>query len=145
MIDVLYIEDDRTLVVAVRRLLGAAWQLDCAPTLAAGVAMMEKYIYDVLLLDLGLPDSDGSGTYQAIRDAGYEGPVVVLTGHVDAEKATMLLLEGAHDVLRKDGLSKLPATLARAVRQGKLRNPSTSTLEQVSAINWTGFMLTDKK
>jgi len=145
MIDVLYMEDDRALVVAVRRLLGPAWQLDCAPSLATGIAMMEKYIYDVVLLDLGLLDSDGPETYHSVRDAGYEGPVVVLTGREDAREAAMLLLEGAHDVLRKDGLGNLATVLARAVRQGRLRGPSTTTLESVGAINWAGFMLADKK
>ena len=145
MIDVLYIEDDRSLVVAVRRLLGRAWQLDSAPSLETGVAMLGEYIYDVVLLALGLPDSAGAATYQALRESGYEGPVVVLTGHVDSKEATMLLLDGAHDVLRKDGLAGLPKALARAVRQGRLRRPSRRTLDAVDKVDWAGFMLSEHK
>ncbi len=69
---------------------------------------------DVLLLDLGLPDSQGLETaVEAMRSAPAV-PIVVLTGYDDDEAAAEAIERGAQDYLVKGGFSG--AALRRAIR-----------------------------
>ncbi|MFH1804327.1 MAG: response regulator [Pseudomonadota bacterium] len=58
--------------------------------------------FDVVLLDLTLPDSSGIATIRRIRDADGQIPIVVLTGHKDEELAFEALQHGAEDYLTKE-------------------------------------------
>ena len=139
MIDILYIEDDINLVRVVGRLIGSRWQLTSATTLAEGLTLLDQFIYDIVLLDLSLPDSHGEKTYRAIRNSGYEGPIIIITGYVDAKVATMLILDGAHDVLIKDDLGRLRGAIKRAMDHGRLRRPASKTVELVTGIDWSAL------
>ncbi|MBD2498725.1 ATP-binding protein [Nostoc sp. FACHB-280] len=70
--------------------------------------------FDVVLLDLGLPDSFGLDTLKTYRAAVPDVPVVVLTGLDDEELAMQALAEGAQDYLVKDQITI--QRLIRAIR-----------------------------
>lgn len=69
---------------------------------------------DCILLDLGLPDSEGLQTLEALTQAAPGLPVVVLTGTEQEELADQVLLAGAQDFLEKDQIDA--RSLARALR-----------------------------
>jgi serine phosphatase RsbU (regulator of sigma subunit) len=58
--------------------------------------------FDVVLLDLSLPDSSGLETFHGLRGAGPPRPMVVLTGLDDEALAVRAVQEGAQDYLVKD-------------------------------------------
>jgi PAS domain S-box-containing protein len=58
--------------------------------------------YDVILLDLGLPDSNGLETFLEIQAVASDTPVVVLTGMDDQQLAVEAVAKGAQDYLVKD-------------------------------------------
>lgn len=60
--------------------------------------------FDLILLDLFLPDSSGLSTLKSIREAASHIPTIVLTGLSDSDTAMRALKEGAQDFLVKDGL-----------------------------------------
>jgi diguanylate cyclase (GGDEF)-like protein len=69
---------------------------------------------DAIVLDIGLPDVDGIGAVQRVREAAPRVPLVVLTGRDDEALATQSLHQGAQDYLRKH---EITATgLLRAAR-----------------------------
>ena len=70
--------------------------------------------FDVILLDLGLPDSQGLDTLRTVRGEHRQVAIVVLTGRDDEELALQALKEGAQDYLVKGELQ--PTTLHRAIR-----------------------------
>ncbi|MBD2437436.1 HAMP domain-containing sensor histidine kinase [Nostoc sp. FACHB-110] len=70
--------------------------------------------FDLVLLDLGLPDSLGLETLKEYRAAVTDIPVVVLTGMDDEELAMQALAEGAQDYLVKDQITV--QRLVRAIR-----------------------------
>jgi pilus assembly protein CpaE len=79
--------------------------------------------FDVILLDLSLPDSDGIGTLTAIRVHAPQVPVLVLTGSNNETMANSALQNGAQDYIVKgqfDGNS-----LARALRYAVTRSKQT--------------------
>ena len=71
---------------------------------ANGAEAMERAkeaIYDLVILDVGLPDTDGRELCRLMRKQGVKSPVVMLTGH-DSDADTILGLDaGANDYITK--------------------------------------------
>lgn len=91
-----------------------AFLVDSAPTLAAGAKRLAKGGVDVVLLDLGLPDSVGFEGLQRLRKDYPSVPVLVMTGQRDGEVGKNAIREGARDYMIK-GFHSGPA-LAKRLR-----------------------------
>jgi diguanylate cyclase (GGDEF)-like protein/PAS domain S-box-containing protein len=98
---------------------GAAPRIRQASTLAEANQLLEEGRYDLLLLDLGLPDSSGLATVTAIHSRMPETPIVVLSGHRDVEFETSALEAGAQDYLVKGDFNA--EQIARAIRHARTR------------------------
>jgi len=81
---VLLIEDDALDQSLFRRTL-AKTQADivCAGTLEEGLARLRAGGFDLVVSDLGLPDSEWDETYDRLKAASDDVPVVLITGHQD--------------------------------------------------------------
>ena len=81
---------------------------------ASGAEALEKVkqqSYDLLILDVGLPDTDGRELCRLIRKQGIKCPILMLTGH-DTDSDTILGLDaGANDYITKP--FKFPVLLSR--------------------------------
>jgi PAS domain S-box-containing protein len=75
---------------------------------------------DIILLDLGLPDSLGMQTVREMRAAAMGVPIVVLTGIDDEDVGLLALHEGAQDYLSKGQMNGV--TLTRSLRYAAERN-----------------------
>jgi len=71
--------------------------------LSSALEQMARHAYDVVLLDLGLPDADGLETLERFRKARPSTPVVVLTGRSDRTVGLAALERGAHAYVLKGG------------------------------------------
>ncbi len=80
---------------------GGKFSISHFRNLAEGVKNLSEKQYDILLLDLFLPDSDGLSTFNSILDCEFEIPIVVLTGLEDEKLARLALQSGAQDYLVK--------------------------------------------
>ena len=87
-----------------------------AQTLAAHSATDH---FDVILLDLSLPDSFGFSTVASVRAAYPASPIVVLTGLDDPEVEQRIVEHGAQDYLLKGNFD--PQGLSRAIRHAIMR------------------------
>ncbi len=85
-----------------------------APTLAAGLDVLRREPVDLVLLDLGLPDSHGLQGYFAVHRQAPDTPVLILTGEDDDEQAAEALRVGAEEYLPKQQANSV--TLVRAMR-----------------------------
>lgn len=78
---------------------------------ADGVTRAKEQLYDLVILDVGLPDMDGREVCRLLRKTGIRCPVIMLTGH-DSDSDTILGLDaGANDYITKP--FKFPVLLAR--------------------------------
>ena len=77
------------------------FQVEQASTLAEAVARVRDEPFDLVLLDLGLPDSRGLKTLDTMAAAAADLPIVVLTGATDEELALKAVNAGAQDYLVK--------------------------------------------
>lgn len=102
---VLLVEDDDLYVEQVRQTLLNAhptgFSLEVARTLAAAERTLRAGTFDVILLDLGLPDEHGLRSFERVQHEANDRPIVVLTSADDPEQAARLLYLGAHDYLIK--------------------------------------------
>jgi PAS domain S-box-containing protein len=77
------------------------FKVESATRLAAAIARLAAGGIDVVLLDLGLPDSQGLDTLRAVAGAIPRVPIVVLTGHDDEVTGQGAVRQGAQDYLVK--------------------------------------------
>jgi len=70
-------------------------------TLNEALSVLKEQPYDVVLLDLGLPDSDGVNTYLSVHNKNPLVPIIILTGLNDGKVGSYALKAGAHDFLVK--------------------------------------------
>ena len=78
---------------------------------AAGLERAKEAVYDLVILDVGLPDMDGRELCRLMRKQGVKCPIVMLTAH-DTDADTILGLDaGANDYVSKP--FKFPVLLAR--------------------------------
>jgi signal transduction histidine kinase len=75
--------------------------LEIATSLAAALLRLRAGGFDVLLLDLGLPDSRGLSTFASIHTAIPALPIIVFTGFGDQSLALQVVQQGAQDYLVK--------------------------------------------
>lgn len=92
-----------------------------AGSLATGLETVTAIDPDVVLLDLGLPDSDGVETVGRLIEHAPGVPVVVLTGQTDA--GIDAIRSGAQDYLRKGHITAplLRRTLRYAIERGRVQ------------------------
>ena len=119
----LYVEDNPVDVELVRRTLRerlADWDLQVAVNLAQARALLATGgPWDLLLIDLGLPDGHGLDLVRELREAALPVALVALTGQGDQDLAVAALKAGANDYLAKTAAygDRLPATLLAAVQR----------------------------
>jgi DNA-binding response OmpR family regulator len=116
---ILIIEDDAALraTMAEQILSGGEFAADEAESVAAAEVLLanDSTRYDAILLDIGLPDSDGRDFCAKLRRDGRQMPVIMVTG-ADAEGDVVRGLDaGANDYLAKP--YRLPELLARVRAQ----------------------------
>jgi CheY-like chemotaxis protein len=87
IINVLVIEDDTRAASAVTLMLQthprASFAVICAGTLAEGLQRIHERPFDAVVLDLGLPDSQGLGTIETLTAQAPHLPIIVTTGLTD--------------------------------------------------------------
>jgi len=119
-IRILLVEDDDGCALLMNTIL-TRWRFDGftirrAVSLEAAVNEVSKGGLDVILLDLGLPDSYGFTTFQRMRTAAAGLPIIVLSGLDDESLAIKAISQGAQDYIVKGGTDG--SALARMIRFG---------------------------
>ena len=117
---VLLVEDEATDALVVQRSLRHGsrarerFALKHAATLAQGIEQLSRNGVDVLLVDMGLPDSDGPATVARLREQDRRVPLIVFTGDDDPRLVARAFEAGADEYLVKCDLHT--ALLRRTIR-----------------------------
>jgi len=118
MTRVLVIDDEAPILRALRiNLTARKFEVSTASDGASGLAAMARDRPDVLILDLGLPDMDGTDVIRGVR--GWTStPIIVLSAWGQESKKVAALDAGADDYVTKPfGMDELLARLRAAVRR----------------------------
>jgi K+-sensing histidine kinase KdpD len=133
---VLLIEDNPGDTRLIREMLaeakGSPFNLECADRLATGLACLAKGRIDVVLLDLGLPDSQGLSTLAKVQAVALIMPVVVLTILDDEALAVEVVQKGAQDYLVKGQVDS--NLLVRSIRYAIERKRAEEKARQLETL-----------
>jgi PAS domain S-box-containing protein len=102
---VLIVEDDSEDVMLIREMLaeakGGRFVAESCARISEALTLLESGDFDVILLDLNLPDSRGLDTISSVHERNPSVPLVVLTGQADPTLGVQAVQAGAQDYLVK--------------------------------------------
>jgi len=101
---------------------------ESVPLLSDALARLKTGGIDLIMTDLGLPDSQGLATFRELHQAAPDLAIIVLTASDDQEMAVTAVREGAQDFLVKGQISG--NLLVRAVRYAIERKLTEETLKK---------------
>jgi len=159
---VLIVDDDERIRHTLSEVLKKS---DFAPSEAQNglqaLEILKRERFDLILLDVIMPEMNGIETLREMRKTDSDAPVIVLTGHADIATAVEAIKLGAYDFLTKPPqLSKLILTIRRATEVSELQksvkqlNTSMETslewvfgksasikniIKQIRQVAWTDF------
>ncbi|MDX2222902.1 MAG: response regulator transcription factor [Rhodospirillaceae bacterium] len=118
---ILLVEDDPSTAQAVAAMLKKSdWVVDTAELGEDGLDLGKVYEYDLIIVDLMLPDMDGMDVIRQLRNARVATPVLILSGLTQAEKKVQGFGIGADDYLTKPfNRDELLARIQAIVRRSK--------------------------
>ena len=122
----LVVEDERKMAALLRRgLVEEGYAADVSRTGRDAIEMARASDYDVIVLDVMLPDLDGLGVCRALRDGHVWTPILMLTARDRVQDRVAGLDAGADDYLVKPfSFAELLARLRALARRGQAERPA---------------------
>lgn len=150
IIKILYVEDNIEDVLLIKEFIkeikNVHYELTHAQQLNEALLEIENDNYDIIMLDLSLPDKQGLDIITRVCERAPDIPVVVMTGMDDETMAIKALQKGAEEYLVKGKVKS--HSLSRILRYAIMRHKGRVELHSLSLIddltslyNRKGFML----
>jgi diguanylate cyclase (GGDEF)-like protein/PAS domain S-box-containing protein len=135
----LLIEDNDTDVLVVREVLrdsvSTVFDFSHVNRLQSGLRLLAKHSFDIILLDLSLPDSEGIDTFLQVRSAVPNLPVVVVSHLADENIAIQSVQAGAQDYLVKGNMNgMLVRTILYAIERAQTQKAFRTSEERLNAV-----------
>jgi len=112
---VLAVDDEAVVCESIRRVLSEeGYDVSTETSSRAGLGLLRREHFDLLLLDIKMPEMDGIELLRAARDVSPETEVLIITGYATIETAVEAIKLGAFDYLEKP--VSPPALLVAAAR-----------------------------
>ncbi len=117
---ILIVEDEKKyLDILQRSLKGEGYITDGVGTAADAVEYIKTYHYDLVMLDLQLPDGTGNSLLRRMRETGHTMPVLVLTAQGELESKVENFQAGADDyVVKPVAMQELAIRVQALLRRG---------------------------
>jgi two-component system OmpR family response regulator len=129
LIKVLLVEDDRSIANTLIEALQSSYHIETTSTGRSALYRVDSSHYDIIVLDLALPDMDGLEICQVLRERGFREPILVLSAEASILTKIKLLDYGANDYLTKPfSLGELKARLRALTRVSHQVPRATSQL-----------------
>jgi DNA-binding response OmpR family regulator len=130
---ILLVEDeDRIASFVAKGLSGEGHRVEVASTVSQATGMIVAYDWDLVLLDLILPDGHGLDVLEALRKRDASVPVIVLSALGEVDDKVALLDRGANDYLVKPFAFAELAARVRANTRGTQSNARVLTVGELS-------------
>jgi DNA-binding response OmpR family regulator len=98
---ILLVDDEKEMVNTLKRELSSDYIVEAAYSGHEAEELIDTNEYDIIILDMILPDMDGSLLCQTIRSKDIKSPILMLTGVNETKKKITALDSGADDYLTK--------------------------------------------
>ncbi len=116
---ILLVEDEHDIQSFLKQALTeAGYQVDLAPDGRSAETLALEHPYDILIVDLGLPDQDGISLILRLRQTGVVAPVLILSARRSVDDRVRGLEQGGDDYLTKPfALAELLARLRNLLKR----------------------------
>lgn len=123
---ILIIDDDPHFLRVLHRILsGEQFSVTANSNPCAALELLRSGNFDLIICDLRMPDCDGLNLLQAIREAGNEVPVIILTAYGEVDTYLEAMNAGATEYLNKPIKSdELVQVVRNCMRKGNHRRNS---------------------
>ena len=129
---ILLVEDDPTIRLLIEQALSLHHAVEVAEDGRSALALVEQIDYDLLLLDVGIPEIDGISVCKQLRTQGCQLPILLLTAKDRLSDRVLGLDAGADDYMVKPfHLPELLARIRALLRRGKTMTASIVTWEKL--------------
>jgi putative two-component system response regulator len=132
ILSILIVEDNQADIDLIREALSGSgfvsFQIEAVSRLSEAIARLKNVGIDLVLLDLGLPDSQGLETFHKLSEATSHIPVIILTSNDNEAMAVFAVREGAQDYLVKGQIGS--GLLMRAVRYAIERKQTEEKIQE---------------
>jgi two-component system NtrC family response regulator len=132
MAEILIIDDDKdictSMSIMVKRL---GHDASCANTLREGLSLLSVNNFDVVFLDVRMPDGNGLEVLPRIEEAPSSPEIIIMTGYGDPHGAELAIKSGAWDYIEKGASTKeitLPLVRALQYREHKITNSANKSI-----------------
>jgi DNA-binding NtrC family response regulator len=117
MSKILVIDDERPIRSTLKEILEfEKFQVEDAEDGKAGLALIKKNVYDIILCDIKMPKMDGMEVLEEAVKLGIETPFIMISGHGNVETAVEAIKKGAYDFIQKPlDLNRTLVTLRNAL------------------------------
>jgi len=124
---ILVVDDEPDIREMLEVLLGnEGYSVELAPNATEGLRLLETHGYDLVLLDLMLPDLSGMDVLREVRQRDRQTPIFMLTAYGSVERAVEALKLGANDFIPKVGENdKLLIEIDREIARKRLEFENT--------------------
>ena len=133
---ILIVDDDTDLrdTLVEQLSLHDEFEASAVDTGAKGASAAKANAPDLVLMDVGLPDTDGREVVRSLRKGGFKAPIIMLTGH-DTDSDTILGLESGANARKVRLTEKETAILRFLYRAGQLPVSRETLLQEVWGYN----------
>ena len=119
---ILIVDDEAGIRQTLRDILeDEGHSVTAAADAVSGQALMASDEFDLVLLDVWLPDRDGLEILEELREGDFQTPVIVISGHGNIDTAVKAMRVGAHDFLEKPlALNRVVVSVENALERNRL-------------------------
>lgn len=134
MAKILVIDDEKSIRDTLKEILEYEdHQVDLAAEGDEGLNLFNENKYDIVLLDIKMPQKDGIEVLEDIFKINYEIPVIMISGHGNIDTAVESIKKGAYDFIEKPlDLNRLLVTIRNAMDKSTLVKETKTLKKKVS-------------
>lgn len=142
-IRILVVDDNPDILANVRDFLSMkdGWAPETASTGLEALERIDRSTFDLVILDVGLPDTDGMTLTRRLRASGFTAPILMLTARDTIDDRVEGLTSGADDYLIKPfSLRELAARVEalQLLRELMQQSPGIVSRRRLEAVLWQG-------
>ncbi len=145
---ILLVDDEPRFAESLQRILkNHKYSSTIASNGSEAITLLDTYIFDLVLLDIDLPDMTGVEIIDFVKESHTTTPIIMMTGNASVETAVQAMKKGAYDYLRKPFLHDLLiATIEKAIKHSRLEKKlreSEKRFKTLSEASWEGVVIHD--
>lgn len=133
---ILIVDDEKNILSTLSRALRIEqFDVDVAGSAAIALKKLDTKVYDLLIVDVMMPDMDGLELITSVRDGGHEVPIIVMSGHGTIETAVEATRLGAYDFIEKPiSTDRLLLSIEHCLDLQKLQSENETLKRQTGAL-----------